>query len=406
MSESWIATSVAESLERVSVAGKAKIQSRDYQPAGRFPIIDQGQEQIAGWTNDESAVIDAPLPLVVFGDHTRTFKFQENPFARGADGTQLLRPKPNINPLFFFYACRAIDLPARGYNRHFTILREKTFTYPADVEQQRSIAAVLQKTEVVAARQSALVEAAQELKRTVMSVLFTRGVRGEAQKETEIGLMPNSWNPRSILELCEILSGGTPRKSVANYWNGKIPWVSGKDLKVPVLDDVIDHVSQDAIDAGSRLAPTDAVLLLVRGMGLAKDLPVAVINRPMAFNQDIKALVSRGQYTGSFLRSAIYAGKDRLRSKLVPSAHGTMTLNLEDVETFKIACPPIRSDEAEEIVAVMTILDRKIALHREKRDVLNQLFKSLLHKLMTGEIRVDQLDLSSLAADANERDAA
>lgn len=240
-----------------------------------------------------------------------------------------------------------------------------------------------------------LIEVLAELKRAAMRELFTRGLRGEAQKETEIGLMPESWEPRTILKLCEIWSGGTPRKSVVEHWNGDIPWVSGKDLKLPALDDAIDHLTADGVEAGSRLAPKGAVLLLVRGMGLAKDLPVAVINRPMAFNQDVKALVPRGEYSGQFLRSAIYAGKDRLLSQIVPSAHGTMTLNLNDVETFKVACPT-DSDEAIEIVAILDALDRKIALHQQKRAVLEELFQTLLHKLMSGEIRVGELDLSAL----------
>lgn len=233
------------------------------------------------------------------------------------------------------------------------------------------------------------------LKQAAMRELFTRGLRGEAQKESEIGLIPASWEPRTLLQLCEIWSGGTPRKSVKEYWNGEIPWVSGKDLKTPVLHDAVDHISEEGVDAASRLAPEGAVLLLVRGMGLAKDLPVAVISRPMAFNQDVKGLVSRGQYSGKFLRSAIYAGKERLLSQIVPSAHGTMTLNLNDVENFQVACPTAPEEEAE-IVAILDALDRKIDLHKRKKAVLEELFRSLLHKLMTGEIRVSDLDLSAL----------
>lgn len=394
--ESWATESVADCLVPVSVTGKAKIQSRDYKPSGRFPVIDQGQEPIAGWTDDESAVIDTPLPLIVFGDHTRVFKFLDTPFARGADGTQLLRPKPGIDPLFFFYACRAVDLPARGYNRHFTILKEKEISYPSSDGEQKAIAAVLRQTESALVQQSSLLDMLQELKRAAMRELFTRGLRGEPQKETEIGPLPESWSPRTILDLCEIWSGGTPRKSVTEYWKGDIPWVSGKDLKRPALDDAIDHVSAAGVDAGSRLAPEGAVLLLVRGMGLAKDLPVAVINRPMAFNQDVKALVSRGQYSGQFLRSAIYAGKERLLTQIVPSAHGTMTLNLNDVETFKVACPS-DPEEAKDIVTILQTLDLKIDRHQKKREVLDELFESLLHKLMTGEIAVSDLDLSALS---------
>jgi type I restriction enzyme S subunit len=262
-------------------------------------------------------------------------------------------------------------------------------------EEQAHIADVLDKCRLGINTERIAEKTAEELKRACMRELFTHGLRGEAQKETEIGLMPESWSPRTILELCEIWSGGTPRKSVAEYWNGDIPWVSGKDLKRPALDDAIDHVSAAGVDAGSRLAPKGAVLLLVRGMGLAKDLPVAVINRPMAFNQDVKTLVSRGPYSGQFLRSAIYAGKKRLLSQIVPSAHGTMTLNLNDVETFKVACPS-DPDEAKEIVAILHTLDRKIDLHQKKRELLEDLFESLLHKLMTGEIAVSDLDLSAL----------
>lgn len=241
-----------------------------------------------------------------------------------------------------------------------------------------------------------LVSVLVELKRAVMSELFARGLRDELQKETEIGQIPESWSPRTILDLCEIWSGGTPRKSVSEYWNGDIPWVSGKDLKRPALDDAIDHVSDVGVNAGSRLAPEGAVLLLVRGMGLAKDLPVAVINRPMAFNQDVKALVTRGEYSGQFLRSAIYAGKERLLGQIVPSAHGTMTLNLNDVETFKVACPS-DPDEAKDIATILQTLDRKIDLHQQKHCVLEELFKALLHKLMTGELAVSDLDLSALS---------
>ena len=235
----------------------------------------------------------------------------------------------------------------------------------------------------------------QSLKRAAMHTLFTRGLRGEAQKETEIGAMPESWEVKTILDICDIWSGGTPRKSVAEYWRGSIPWVSGKDLKSPSLCDTIDHVTDQGIEAGSRLAPTGAVLLLVRGMGLANDLPVAVINRPMAFNQDVKALVPRCDYSGRLLRSAVYVGKERLLGRIVTSAHGTMTLNLNDVERFKVPCPSDRA-EADGIVAILDAIDHKIDLHRRKRAVLEELFKSLLHKLMTGEIRVGDLNYSGL----------
>ena len=263
-------------------------------------------------------------------------------------------------------------------------------------EEQTAIADSLEMIQRLMAVEARSIQVAADLKRAAMQTLFTRGLLGEAQKETEIGPVPESWETKTVLEISEIWSGGTPSKSITEYWGGDIPWVSGKDLKTSRLDDAIDHVTVKGVESGSRLAPADAVLLLVRGMGLAKDLPVASISRPMAFNQDVKALVSRGQYSGGFLRSAIYANKERLLGRIGTSAHGTMTLNLDDVERFKIPVPssPI---EAEEIGAILDAIDRKIDLHRRKRAVLEELFRALLHKLMTGEITVGELDFSKLS---------
>ncbi|MFZ5511633.1 MAG: restriction endonuclease subunit S [Pseudomonadota bacterium] len=339
-----------------------------------------------------AAVWDGRIPMMAFQNHLHR-----------------LRPiRGDVEPRFYVYflqsaftqlgifegAGNKTTIPNLSRNR----LASLEVPHPSVAEQWEIARALAKVREAIRVHDKAAATA-QELKRAAMRELFTRGLRGEPQKETEIGLVPESWETRTILDLCEIWSGGTPRKSAAEYWKGDIPWVSGKDLKTPALDDAIDHVSAAGVEAASRLAPAGAVLLLVRGMGLAKDLPVAVINRPMAFNQDVKALVSRGEYAGQFLRSAIYAGKDRLLSQIVPSAHGTMTLNLNDVETFKVACPT-DPDEAAEIVAILDAIDRKIDLHRKKRAVLEELFKALLHKLMTGEIRVDALDLSALQAHA------
>lgn len=315
-----------------------------------------------------------------------------------------LRPKtPDVLPHFVMYYLQAgftqlgiyegagnkTTIPNLSRNR----LAALEIPRPPKPEQEK-IAAVLWKVQKAVEAQDKVVRTARELKAATMQCLFTFGLRNEPLKESELGFMPQSWDPQPIPELCDILSGGTPRKSVAEYWKGNIPWVSGKDLKFPSLDDVTDHVSKEGVEAGSRVAPRDSVLLLVRGMGLAKDLPVAVITRPMAFNQDVKALVSLGKYSGPFLRSAIYAGKERLLSKIVPSAHGTMTLNLDDVETFKVPCPSDPS-EADEIASILNTLDRKIALHERKRTALRDLFQTLLYQLMTARIRVDDLDIDT-----------
>lgn len=316
-----------------------------------------------------------------------------------------LRPiVDNVDPHFYVYflqsaftqlgifegAGNKTTIPNLSRNR----LAALRVPHPRIEEQRRMVAALGRVRDAIRLHEHST-ELAKALKRGAMGAVFTHGLRSEALKETTIGSMPESWEPRTILDLCVIRSGGTPRKSVSEYWNGDVPWVSGKDLKSPTLEDAIDHITEEGVDAGSRMAPAGAVLLLVRGMGLAKDLPVAVINRPMAFNQDVKALVSRGDFSGRFLRSAIYVCKERLLSQIVASAHGTMTLNLNDIETFKVPCPGDPA-EANEIVDILDAIERKIDLHRRKSAVLDELFKALLFKMMTGEIGLAELDLSAL----------
>lgn len=312
-------------------------------------------------------------------------------------------PRPGIDQRFLGYYLSQVDY-TQFQDRQIkgnTLNKSKIDRIPVPVlaeDEQTAIADVLDAVREAITVQRRAEAAATELKRAVMDDVFARGLRGTALRETEIGLIPEDWQPLTIAQLCDIWSGGTPRKSVPEFWVGEVPWVSGKDLKAPVIANAIDHLSEEGVDSGSRLAPEDSVLLLVRGMGLAKDLPVATISRPMAFNQDVKALVLKhdfSAYPGRFLRSAIYAGKERLLSQIVTSAHGTMTLNLNDVESMTLAWP---SDprEAKEIVTVIAAIEDKVNLHCRKGAALEELFGHLLGQLMSGEIRVADLDLSAL----------
>ncbi|WP_232287878.1 restriction endonuclease subunit S [Verminephrobacter eiseniae] len=392
MSEAWASAAVADCLVPVSAAGKSKVQARDYKPSGRFPVIDQGQEQIAGWTDDESAVIDAPLPLVVFGDHTRAFKFLDLPFARGADGTQLLRPKADIDPLFFFYACRAIDLPARGYNRHFTVLKEKEMSYPLDEAEQKAAAGVLRKTESALQQQAAVLDNLQELKRAAMRELFTRGLRGEAQKETEIGLVPESWVEVVFAELGEIVTGTTPPTKDRDYYDdGTIPFISPGDIDhgFPIAS-TQKHITDSGL-AVSRALPAGTTCVVCIGSTIGKVGRTTVVSS--ATNQQINAIVPGVGYDPNYLSHLLTYRADIVRNAASPSPVPILSKGtFEKLMLFTSTNP----DEQTEIAAILDTLDRKIALHRQKRAVLEELFKSLLHKLMTGAIRVADLDLSAL----------
>ncbi len=140
-------------------------------------------------------------------------------------------------------------------------------------------------------------------------------------------------------------SGGTPPKSDPALWSGDVPWVSGKDLKKSRLSDPIDHITLEAAETYSKIAPAGSVLVLVRGMGLVNGLALSLIEQPMAFNQDLKALVPKKEISGAFLMYAMTFAGPRMLQNVADAAHGTKRLGQDDLDSFQIPVPPPKEQE-------------------------------------------------------------
>lgn len=106
---------------------KRKVQTKEYREEGRFPVIDQGIAQIAGYTDREEMVQLAKPPYVVFGDHTRCVKLVRSRFVQGADGVKVLNPTAAFNAAYLYFALQCVQLPDKGYSRHMKFLRATHF---------------------------------------------------------------------------------------------------------------------------------------------------------------------------------------------------------------------------------------------------------------------------------------
>jgi len=126
-----------------------KVQKQEYEQDGTIPCIDQGTDFIGGYTNNADALITSPLPLCVFGDHTRVLKFITFPFASGADGTQLLYPIDGLTPEFLYFSLLNIDLSNQHYARHFKFLKEHEIWLPAVKQIERFTTVVKPQMELV-----------------------------------------------------------------------------------------------------------------------------------------------------------------------------------------------------------------------------------------------------------------
>ena len=255
--------------------------------------------------------------------------------------------------------------------------------------EQRAIARTLravQEAREARRRESAL---ERERKAALMQQLFTHGTRGEPRKVTEIGEMPENWQVVRLGQVVNFMSGGTPSKERSDWWVGAIPWASPKDLKRPRLWDVQDHISEDGLQNGSRLAPKGAIFVVVRGMILAKDIPVALAEVPMAFNQDIKAMIPSADLCAEYLLYVLQSYKDNFVRIIGSSAHGTRRVETSGLEAFLLPLAPLR--EQAMMADVLHACDDKIdALEREGA-ALEEAFRALLEELMTGRAPVTVL---------------
>ncbi len=129
-----------------------KIPQSSYLIVGKYPIIDQGQSDIAGYFN-ESTGLFTDTPVIIFGDHTRVLKYVNHPFFIGADGVKVLKStRKDMDSKYLFYALQSIRIPNTGYNRHFKWLKESSLIVKTLTEQKR-IAQRLDKVQELIAQQ-------------------------------------------------------------------------------------------------------------------------------------------------------------------------------------------------------------------------------------------------------------
>lgn len=182
--------------------GQHKVQRRDYLPVGDVPVIDQGQEFISGFAERGVAYIGS-LPVVLFGDHTRAFKFVDFPFAIGADGIKVLVPREGFDPRFLYYYFRSVRLPNAGYSRHFKFLREIIVPKPSLATQRRIVDLLSRAEGIVRLRREAQAKA-----QAIIPALFLDMFGDPATN-------PKGWKESPLRDLVQEFRYGTSNKSGA-----------------------------------------------------------------------------------------------------------------------------------------------------------------------------------------------
>jgi type I restriction enzyme S subunit len=187
---------------------------------------------------------------------------------------------------------------------------------------------------------------------------------------------PN-WRSVPLRDCGRWLSGGTPSKRVPEYWGGSIPWVGPKDMYTRYVDDAEEYVTELGVNNGTRLADRGTILIVVRSMGLVNGLQMGLARRPVAFNQDIKAIQPADGVLPEFLLHALWGHHDQIHRLIDEASHGTKRLRTELLGAFEIRLPPIA--EQKRVVGVIGAIDAKLESNDQAAmrlgDALRALFR-------------------------------
>lgn len=205
-------------------------------------------------------------------------------------------------------------------------------------------------------------------------------------KQTEVGVIPDEWEASTIGDNSMWLSGGTPSRDRVDYWSGTIPWISGSTLKSVELATSDQFLTAEGVSAGSKMAPLNSTLLLVRGSALHNEIRAGLVVAPVSFNQDVKALVPVRSLEPKFLTYYILAHSEDLLKLVSSAGNSAGVLDTELVQNFKFLKPPLLEQRAittalSDVDALLAKLDQLIA---KKRD----LKQATMQQLLTGQTRL------------------
>ena len=309
----------------------------------------------------------------------------------------VFEPKNNVPPIYILallhtdqfiqYAKQTTD----GVNHPRTSwasLREFPVEIPPILEQQK-IAAVLFKIQKAIEIQESIIEKARDLKKSTLHYVFTYGLRGEKLKETEIGPIPESWLIRKIGDIGKIVTGTTPPTKHKEYYEGgQYQFIAPNDIgKTTKIYSTEKKITDKGLDV-SRILPKESVCFVCIGSTIGK---VGITTEEKTTtNQQINAVIVNDDYDPSFVTYLMDYKSEYIASFASPSP--VPILSKGKFEEISITLSPDLEEQQEIARGLMTI-DEKIDLHTTKKSALQNLFQTMLNKLMTGEIRVKDLDI-------------
>jgi len=276
---------------------------------------------------------------------------------------------------------------------NYKFIRNFEIPLPPLPEQQK-IAKLLDKIQHAIEVQDKILKQTKELKKSLMQKLFTKGLYGEEQKETEIGLIPKSWKVVRLGD-DDILKKTQYGLSIKGKKSGKYPILRMNNLiNGSISIDDLQFVDLDEKTFRKfKLEKGDILFNRTNSFELVGKTSIFTLEGEFVFASYLIRLKVNGKIIDPFFVN-FYFNWDVTQTRLKGLAsRGVSQANISatKLKTFKIPLPPIK--EQKQIVYILNIVNKKIEVEQRRKQVLEELFKTMLHKLMSGDMRLKEVEI-------------
>ncbi len=410
----WVEIPTNEVYTNISLSN-IKLPQKDYLKEGVLPVIDQGQDFIGGYSNDTSIKVDCELPVIVFGDHTKTIKFIDFDFIAGADGIKVLKPHAFLLPKLLYYFIKSFNLPDKGYARHFKYLQSETMRIPPLAEQKRIVHELDTYFEWLNEAETALAQVPillKQFRQKVLSMAVSGDLTRDWREKKEISIssdlifdklsknvfekdysIPSTWIKISSKHIFDFVTSGS--RGWAQYYSEegaifiRITNLDYDTLKIDLSKEKLRFVNPPPNSEGMRTRVQDGDILIsitaeLGMIGIVEDqVPEAYVNQHVALARPIKGLNSK--YLGLFL-IAKNGGQEHFKQRQKGATK--VGLNLEDIKTINFNFPPLneQAEIAKRVEELFNLADDIEADYHKAQTQLKLLPQMLLQKAFRGEL--------------------
>ena len=386
----WKTKKLGEVCDKISL-NKIKIKQKDYLLEGKFPVIDQGQDIIGGYFNDENLVVPNEPPYIIFGDHTKVKKFIPFKFIAGADGVKVLKAKENVLPKFLFYLLHTIKIENKGYARHFQLLEKENFLFPEDLETQHAIVSKIEELFSELDKGIAELKTAQQQLKTYRQSVLKSAFEGKLTNENvKNGELPDGWEWKTFSDVC-VRIGDIDHKMPKKTENGKYPYLSTKDITNDFklsFDNVKLISEEDYLMLSRKIKPEKGDIIFPRYGTIGKNVLVDtdkkfLISYSCAIIKPNTNLINE-KYI--YLFSLSPKVTDEIRKYVVETTQAN--IGIGSIKSFVFPLAPLEDQHrvVQEIESRLSVADKMEQSIQESLQKAEALRQSILKKAFCGEL--------------------